>query len=85
MWAADGTVADENHVTNSDNADGNSDAYHDIKAAMLECAQMNTCAYVDIHGAFGRTPVTNGWIVSGDIHPSDSGHTKIADLLGAIL
>jgi len=85
MWAADGTAADSTHVANSDNADGFSNAYHDIKSAMLECAQMNTCAFVDIHGAFGRAPVANGWIGSGDIHPSDDGHSKIAALLSAIV
>lgn len=86
MWGPDGTAASSTVVTNTDYTSTMATPYRDIRAAMLEVAQNEQCAFVDVHGAFGRKAVTNGWITStSNIHPTPAGHTKIANLLGSIL
>lgn len=86
MWCPDGTIGSSTTVANQDYSSNAYTAYRDLKAAMLECAQVNTCAFVDVQGLFGRTPITNGWITStSDLHPTSAGHLKIANLLSAIL
>lgn len=53
---------------------------------LRQVAQEYCCAYASIHTAFGQKPVTNGWVVStSNFHPSDSGHTKMASLIGSVL
>jgi lysophospholipase L1-like esterase len=86
QYTADGTLTTATSVANSDYTAGVTTAYRDIKAAMIEVAQAHTCALVDVHGAFGRKPVTNGWITSvSDIHPTTAGIIKTANLLNAIV
>jgi lysophospholipase L1-like esterase len=86
MWAPDGTAASSTTVTSYDYDSVTHAAYRDLKAAMLECAQVNNCAFVDVHSLFGRFPVTNQWIAStSDLHPSSAGHLKIANLIGTIV
>ena len=85
-WGPDGTLGTSSTITNQDQTANSWTAYRDLRAAMLEVAQAEECAYVDIHGFFGRKPVTNGWINSAtDIHPTTSGHSKIETLLSALV
>lgn len=86
MWGPDGTAASSTAVTNLDYSSTMETPYRDIRAAMLEVAQNEQCAFVDVHGFFGRKAVTNGWITSvSNIHPTPAGHLKIAQLFEAIL
>lgn len=86
MWCSDGTAASSTAVTNTDFGSAGTTAYRDLKQAMLEVAQTNNCAFVDVHGLFGRKPVTNVWVTStSDIHPTPVGHLKIANILSAIV
>jgi hypothetical protein len=87
MYCPDGTLTNSSTtVANMDYTNAAYVAYRDIKAAMLECAQANNCAFVDVHSAFGRQPIANGWVTSAsNLHPTDAGHLKIATLLGALV
>lgn len=85
MWAPDGTGATSTTITDNDYG-GGAYPYRDLRAAMIEVAQAEGCAYVDVHGMMGRFGVTNGWITStSNLHPTNAGHTKIANLLSAIM
>ena len=86
MYTTDGTLTTSTSVANQDYTNNVATDYRDLCAAMVEVAQTQGCAYVDVHGMFGRQPVTNGWIHStSDIHPTTSGYQKIATLLQSIL
>jgi lysophospholipase L1-like esterase len=86
QYTADGNAASATVVTNEDYTSAGVTSYRDIKAAMIEVAAAQNCAFVDVHGAFGRKPVANGWIHNAtDIHPSVAGYLKIANLLGSII
>ncbi len=88
MWAPDGDYASSVVITNMDYTSTAKyyTAYRDIRKVMLECAQENNCAFVDVYSAFGRQPIANGWVTStSDLHPTPAGHLKIADLLGSIV
>ena len=85
MFAPDGTGTSSTTVANNDYGGGAS-GYRDLRAAMIQVAQAENCAFVDVHGAFGRFAVTNGWITStSDLHPKNAGHTKIANLMSTIV
>ena len=85
-YTADGTIASSISVANQDYTAGQITAYRDLCAAMYEVAQVQGCAYVDVHGSFGRKPVTNGWVTSvSDIHPTVTGYAKMANLVSSIL
>jgi lysophospholipase L1-like esterase len=85
MFAPDGTASTSTSVAKNDYGSG-ATAYRDLRAAMLQVAQAEMCAFVDVHGLFGRFVVTNGWITStSDLHPAPAGHLKIANLLGTIV
>ena len=86
MYTTDGTLATATSVANQDYTNNVAPAYRDVCAAMVEVAQTQGCAYVDVHGLFGRQPFTNGWIhAANDIHPTPAGYQKIANLLASIL
>jgi lysophospholipase L1-like esterase len=86
VWGPDGTIGTSTTVTNQDQTANSWTAYRDLRAAMIEVAQAEECAYIDVHGAFGRFPVTNGWIDNAtDVHPTVAGHLKIANLLNALV
>jgi hypothetical protein len=48
--------------------------YQDYKQIKRDCADDFACAYLDIDSLFGETPVANGWMLSGDIHPTQNGN-----------
>jgi len=86
MYTTDGTLTTATSVANQDYTNNVATAYRDLCAAMVEVAQTQGCAFVDVHGAFGRTPITNGWVHAvNDIHPTPLGYQKIATLLQSIL
>lgn len=85
-WTTDGVLTTATTVADQDYTLNVAYNYRDIQAAMVEVAQVHGCAYVDIHSAFGRQPVANGWIHNAsDIHPTPAGYLKMANLINSIL
>lgn len=85
MWAPDGNGADSTHVQNNDYGGGAS-PYKDIRTAMLQVAQLQGCAYLDVHGLFGQYPVSSGLVTStSNLHPTNLGHETIFQLVYSVL
>lgn len=86
MWGPDGKAASSTTVTNTDYTGTATPSYALLRQAMLQVAQIFGCAYIDIYSSFGRYPVTNGLITSvTDLHPTNLGHSIIANLVNNIL
>jgi hypothetical protein len=41
-------------------------------------------AFLDVDTAWGQNGVTNGYRTVGNIHPTNLGHTYIANLIGSV-
>lgn len=55
-------------------------------AAARRLAMVENCAHLDTHAKWGSTPVAQGFVTAGDVHPTIAGHADIAgDLTGVIV
>jgi hypothetical protein len=71
---------------NSDNdLAGRGNEYHRYKRVLSALATAYDCAYVDIDAKWGGYPVTQGFMQSGNVHPTYAGATDIATLIEGIL
>ena len=71
---------------NSDNAlAGNGVHYSRYKQVLADLANNYNCAYVDIDAKWGGNPVAQGLQVSGNVHPTATGHQDIANVIAGIL
>lgn len=52
---------------------------------MHDIARTYNCAFVNIHAKWGETGVNSGFQTAGDSHPTDAGHTDMANLIGKII
>lgn len=53
--------------------------------ALLAVAQQLNCAFVSVHDSWQGRGVTNGYIASGQLHPTTAGHAAIANLITPLL
>jgi lysophospholipase L1-like esterase len=53
--------------------------------ALLAVAQQLGCAFINLHDYQQGKGVANGYITSGEVHPTDAGHTTIANLVTSLL
>ena len=73
-------------VNNSDNdVAGNGKHYSRWKRATADLAASYNCAFIDIDSKWGGTPVGQGFMSSGNIHPNAAGHIDIATSIAGIL
>jgi len=73
-------------IHNSDNAlNGNGDHYARWKKVLQTLAADYDCAYIDIDAKWGGTPVGQGFMTSGNVHPTSAGHADIASVIAGII
>lgn len=75
-------------TVNSDQTSGNftnSANYAQFLQQMRMIADLYNCAFVNIHAAWGETPVTQAFMGSGQPHPNDAGHANIAAYIESII
>lgn len=61
------------YYSDNSGAGGTSYEYPKIKATAQALAAEFGCAFLNIDGLFGETPVASGYQLSGDIHPTANG------------
>lgn len=64
---------------------GNSANWAQFMQQLYVLAHAYNCAVVNIHAKWGETPVGQGFLVNGNVHPTDAGHKDIAGVLNLIL
>lgn len=73
-------------VHNSDNdLPGDGQRYNRYKRVLADLAAAYSCAYVDIDSKWGGTPVGQGFMQSGNVHPTAAGHIDIATVIAGII
>jgi hypothetical protein len=71
---------------NSDNnLAGNGGHWGRYKAVMAALAASYSCAYVDIDSRWYGNPVAQGFMVSGDVHPTNAGNLNIAQIISEMI
>lgn len=63
----------------------NADQWINMVAAHRRLAEVEQCAHLNIDAKWGSTPVAQGFVTAGDVHPTIAGHADIGAELVRIL